>query len=180
MSIQASQANPAWYCVRTLPKHERIAGDSLRELPGGIEVFSPRLRVRKPTRRGPVWFTEALFPCYLFARFPLHPLLSQVRYARGVADVVHFGDRWVAVADEAITELRVHLGGQEVYEVPGELRPGEEVRIAVGPMAGLTAVVQRYLPGPQRVHLLLEFLGQVTPVHLSATQVLPTRRHLLK
>jgi len=142
-------------------------------------VFNPRLRVRKPTRRGPVWFVEALFPCYLFSRFALQPMLDQVRYAQGVVDVVHFGERWTPVPEEAVADLRAHLGGQETYEVPVELQPGEEVRIAVGPMAGLTAVVQRYLPGPQRVQLLLEFLGRMTPVQLSATQVLPTRRHPL-
>ena len=60
----------AWYCVQTRPKSEHIARASLLQF-GDVEVYCPRLRYHKTTRRGKVWFTEALFPCYLFARFDL-------------------------------------------------------------------------------------------------------------
>lgn len=59
----------AWFCLRSQPKHEKIAATHLLRTIAGIEVFSPRLRIRRQTRRGVVWFVEALFPGYLFARF---------------------------------------------------------------------------------------------------------------
>src|SRR5437867_9199724 len=85
--------SPAWFCLRAQPKHEHIAARHLRQMPG-VEVFLPRIRFRRTTRRGAVWATEALFPNYLFARFDWHTSLRRVHHAPGVAGVIHFGDRW--------------------------------------------------------------------------------------
>ena len=82
--------SPAWFCVRTHPKHEHIAAASLRK-DLALETFLPRMRSQRSTARGLVWFTDALFPTYLFARFPLHSSLLAVQYSRGVRAVVHFG-----------------------------------------------------------------------------------------
>src|ERR1039458_7771599 len=67
---QMSEYTPAWFCIRSQPKHEHIAAAHLKREPG-IEVYLPRVRFKRATRRGPVWFTEAFFPNYLFARFDL-------------------------------------------------------------------------------------------------------------
>ena len=56
----------AWYCLRTQTKREHLAAASLWEI-GGIEVLSPRLRYKKVTRRGKVWWVEPLFPGQLLA-----------------------------------------------------------------------------------------------------------------
>jgi hypothetical protein len=52
-----------WFCLRAEPKREHLAATALRRR-FGIECLSPRLRFRKLTRRGPVWFVEAMFPGY--------------------------------------------------------------------------------------------------------------------
>ena len=57
------RAEPAWYCLRSQPKHERIAGVQLRMLKG-VTVFCPLIRFKKKTRRGLIWVTEAMFPGY--------------------------------------------------------------------------------------------------------------------
>src|ERR1039458_10254477 len=95
----------AWFCIRSHPKHEHIAAAHLKREPD-IEVYLPRVRFKRATRRGPVWFTEALFPNYLFARFDLAACLRRVCCARGVRGVVHFGDRWPIVPEGVIGELR--------------------------------------------------------------------------
>src|SRR5436190_16891298 len=59
---------PVWFCLKTQPKREHLAATALRRQ-FGVECFSPRLRFRKMTQRGPVWFVEAMFPGYLFAKF---------------------------------------------------------------------------------------------------------------
>src|ERR1051326_6145194 len=104
---------PAWFCLRTQPKHEHIAAGHLKSEPG-IEVYLPRIRFKRSTRRGPVWFTEALFPNYLFARFDLALNLRKRHHIRGVRGVVHFGEHWPAIPDGVIAELRATVGADEV------------------------------------------------------------------
>ncbi|HWW02556.1 MAG TPA: transcription termination/antitermination NusG family protein [Candidatus Acidoferrum sp.] len=82
----------SWYWARTQPKHEHIAAANLsRRL--GLEVFQPRLRMERATRRGMVRVIEPLFPCYVFVRCALEDHLDQIRYVNGVSSVVHFGQR---------------------------------------------------------------------------------------
>src|SRR5258708_12312989 len=66
--LSRQQPTNAWFCLRAQPKREHIAAACLRQT-CEVEVFCPRLRFRKLTSRGPVWFIEAMFPGYLFARF---------------------------------------------------------------------------------------------------------------
>ena len=161
---------PAWFCLRTQPKHEHIAAGHLKSEPG-IEVYLPRIRFKRSTRRGPVWFTEALFPNYLFARFDLALNLRKMHHIRGVRGVVHFGEHWPAIPDGVIAELRATVGADEVHVIPDEVQPGEMVRISGGTFHGLTAVVTRVMSGRQRVAVLLEFLGRQTPVELASGAV---------
>jgi transcriptional antiterminator RfaH len=156
----------AWFCIRSQAKHEHIAAAHLRR-EEGIEVCLPRLRLKRATRRGPVWFTEALFPGYLFARFDLNANLRKVCHARGVRGLVHFGDRWPIVPDAVIEELRATLGPDQVHVINQDFHPGERVQIAGGAFHGLRAVVTRVMPSQERVAVLLEFLGRQTTVELA-------------
>ena len=166
-----SEYTPAWFCVRSQPKHEHIAAAHLKREPG-IEVYLPRVRFKRATRRGPVWFTEALFPNYLFARFDLGQCLRQVCHAQGIRGVVHFGDRWPIVPDAVIEELRATLGEDPVHVIREELQPGEAVQIAGGVFHGLRAVVTRVMPSRERVAVFLEFLGRQTTVELPTGAVI--------
>ena len=163
--------SPAWFCVRTLPKQEHIAAAQLRHQGSALEVFLPRIRYQRTTRRGPAWVTEALFLNYLFARFELAGHLRRVQAARGVREVVHFGTRWPAIPETAIAELRAAMGDDEVKMVVQDLLPGDEVEIADGAFFGLPAVVTRIMPGRQRVAVLMEFLGRQTTVELHTNQL---------
>lgn len=163
--------SPAWFCLRSQPKHEHIAARQLRQV-SGVEVFLPRIRFRRKTRQGVVWVTEALFPNYLLARFDWHTQLRLVHHARGISCVVHFGSQWPTVPVAAIEELRRSLGPDELHVVSDELAAGDPVRIATGPFAGLAAVVTHALPGRQRVAVLLEFLGRQTKVELPPESLL--------
>ena len=156
---------PVWFCIRSQPKHEHIAAAHLATDPE-FEVYLPRIRFKRATRRGPVWFTEALFPNYLFARFDVATCLRRVCHARGVRGVVHFGDRWPVVPEAVIEDLRLALGGDQVHVIREELRPGEAVRVAGGAFHGLRAVITRVMPSRERVAVLLEFLGRQTTVEL--------------
>src|SRR5260370_4007080 len=140
----------AWFCIRTQPKHEHIAAGHLKKEPD-IEVYLPRIRFKRPSRRGPVWVTEALFPNYLFARFDLAVWLRKVHHAQGVRGVLHFGDRWPAIPAGGIEDLRATVGADQVHVIMAELHPGETVVISVGAFDGLEGGVTRLVPGRERV-----------------------------
>lgn len=160
----------AWFCVHAQPKHEHIAAARLRV--EGLEVFLPRIRFKKPSLRGPVWVTEALFPNYLFARFDPYLALRLVRSAAGVATVVGFGGHLPTVPDEVVVALRAQIGREELHVIHEALEPGDAVQISGGALHGLAAVVTQVRPAKERVRVLLEFLGQQTSVELGAEAVL--------
>lgn len=169
----------AWYCVRSRPKHEHIAAARLRE--AGIEVFLPRIRFKKPSVRGPVWTTEALFPNYLFARFELHDSLRLVRSAAGVSTVVKFGEHTPAVPEEAIGALRASMGADELRVLSAAFAPNDMVQFSGGALHGLTAVVSEMKPAKERVRVLLDFLGRQTTVEVEAASLVhlgPARRKI--
>ena len=161
---------PRWYCLRTQPKHEHIAAAQLRSSLG-IEVFCPRVRIQKNTRTGLKWFVEALFPNYLFARFPLRENHARVRYSPGVSGIVQFGERFASVPDEAITELTGFIGANEVKTVEFQLAEGDEVEIVSGPLQGQQGVVTQLHSANERVRILLEFLGQTREVEVSLVSI---------
>jgi len=152
---------PAWYCLRTQPKHEHIAAASLaRNL--GLEVFHPRLRMERATRRGVVRVIEPLFPCYLFVRCTLDDRLDEIRYVTGVSSLVHFGHEIPIVPELVIEDLRQCFESEEPMSVEDRLYPGAEVTVAEGAFLGFSGVVVRLMPARQRVQILLDFLGRTT------------------
>jgi transcriptional antiterminator RfaH len=163
-------SSPRWFCIRTQPKHEHIAAAHLKK-EADIDVYLPRIRFKRSTRQGPVWFTEALFPNYLFARFDLAACLRRVHHARGVRGVVHFGEQWPAIPEGIIDELRATVGAEQVHVISDQVQPGETVVISGGAFHDLQAVVTRVMPGPARVAVLLEFLGRQTAVELPSESV---------
>lgn len=160
----------AWFCVRTHSKQEHIAAAQLRQ-EAGIEVFLPRIRYKRSTPTGSTWVTEALFQCYVFARFDLALELRRVQHTRGVRTVVHFGHRWPAIPDGVIAELRNIMADSELHTIEECLQPGDPVELVGGAVHGLKAVVTRLMPAKERVAVLLELLGQQTLLELDRKQL---------
>ena len=119
-------SQPAWYCVHTKPKCEHLVAGALRQF-DGVEPWCPRLRFQRSTPRGKVWFTEALFPSYLFARYDPEFSARAVKHANNVIRVVEFGGRPVAVPDQNIAELQREMHGKELREVSFGVRVGDTV-----------------------------------------------------
>ena len=159
----------AWFCVRSQLKHEHIAAAHLARF-DDVQVFNPRIRFARSTRKGPVWVTESLFPNYLFAQFNWKSSLSKVRYSAGVSHVVHFGNKWPTVPDEVIEELRLTLGADAIHEIP-PVAVGDTVDISGGVFHGLQGVVTRLLPAKERVKVLLDFLGRQTMIEVPVNSI---------
>lgn len=154
---------PAWYCVRTQTKREHLAAKSLKQL-DGIEAFCPRLKYRKATRRGKVWWVEAMFPGYIFAFFSRKESERMVVHTPGVMKLLKFGDFVPEIQATFIAELIRQMHEQDTDEadtltLQPTVKEGDEVEIAHGAMQGLQGKVIEVLASSERVKLLVEFLG---------------------
>jgi transcriptional antiterminator RfaH len=161
-----------WFCLRTQRKREHIAAACLRQLTE-VEVFCPRVRFRRPTSRGPVWFVESMFPGYLFARFDYAAFNRRIRQRPGVSGFVQFGDRLALLPDALINEIRCRTGTDELVEVNQELEPGQNVQISKGPFQGLEAVVTRLINARERVEILIEWMGRSLQAEASVMDLVP-------
>jgi len=166
-----SSAVRRWYCARTQPKHEHIAAGNVHKRLG-LEVFNPRLRLERATRRGVVRVIEPLFPGYIFVHWVLEEHLDAIRYLDGVSSLVHFGKQVPSVGEDIIEDLRQCFETEDPVPVEDRLRPGMEVTVADGAFLGSLGVVVRVLPARQRVQILLDFLGRTTVAEVDRRSLL--------
>lgn len=159
-----------WFCLRAQPKRERIAYDSLLRLEE-VEAVLPLIRYCRLRQGKRVWTIEPLFPGYLFACFEPLVRLNAVRYAQGVAKIVRFGGRYPHIPHGAVDHLRQRLGPENLLTLECLPEPGMEVKIGVGPFCGIDAIVRKYLPGKERVRILLEWLGRQVETEVAAADV---------
>jgi len=175
MATPPSKSPAPWFCVQTRPKQERLAAASLARVEG-IEIYSPHLRIQRILDRGKVWFQEALFPCYIFARFDLELHSRNVSYANGVARILRFGDSPAEVPESMIEEIQKEMGGEIVKEVYVTPKQGDEGELASGPLKGFQGVINRVDSGRARAEMFVEFLGGVHTLNISLGK-LKTPRH---
>jgi transcriptional antiterminator RfaH len=161
----------AWFCVRSQLKHEHIAAAHLRKM-DNVQVFLPRIRFQRVTRKRSSWVKEALFPGYLFAQFDWQSTFRQVQYAAGVRGIVHFGKHWPVIPDSTIEMLRETFGTAELHTISPEFSPGDSVRIADGTLRGLYGVVARVTPSRGRIAVLMELLGQQTMIEMTTASII--------
>jgi transcriptional antiterminator RfaH len=167
----------AWYSARTKPKHEHIAAANLRKNLE-LEVFSPRLRLEKLTRRGLVRVTEPLFPCYIFIRCVIEECFNEIQHTSGVNRLVNFGGKIPVVPDLIIEDLQNYFEADETITIESHLAPGDEVTVASGAFAGLSAHVLKNLPVKKRVQILLDILGRPTSVEVERGAVMLNKNSL--
>jgi len=172
---------PAWYVVHTKPKCEHLAAAMMLSSLPGVETYCPRIRFQRNTQRGKVWFMEALFPSYFFARFVPAESLRAVRHSQNVIRIVDFGDQMISVSDEVIRLIRQEMDGQDVKEIKAGVQVGDTVELTEGPMRGLKGIVNSIHSGQERVKILMEFLGRESLIEVNASKLLPehTPREIL-
>ncbi|MBL9153491.1 MAG: hypothetical protein JNK37_13440 [Verrucomicrobiales bacterium] len=163
----ASDSDAGWHVIRAKPKAEHLAAASLARL-AGVTPYCPRIRFEKATRRGRVWFVEALFPGYLFARFDPGESLRAVQSSPQVTGAVHFGSGLPALEPALIESMMAEFPPTAPREVAAGIdpEPGDTVEIVEGALAGWTALVRQVLPGRERVRILLDWLGQTREVEV--------------
>jgi len=173
---------PEWFCVRCQTKREHIAASHLRELEG-IEVFCPRLRYRKATRRGKIWWVEPMFPGYVLAKFDIAEMERAVTFCHGVRGLVRFGTGIPPVPESFVEALKLEIFNRNGAEEKSELitlsptiEVGDEVEVAHGPFQGMHGTVVTVLSATERVKILLDFLGNPQAVDMDLFSILLPRR----
>lgn len=170
-----TESNPVyWYCLKAKTKREHIAAQILRSRTD-LEIFCPRVSITKKTVRGPKIFTEALFPGYLFCRFNFEESSRLVSYAQDIIGIVKFGKQVPLIPDPVIENLKTALP-QETAEInPPTIEEGELVEIIQGCFEGESGQVTRIDKTTNRVHLLIEFLGNHVQIELPSHKLINTR-----
>ncbi len=161
-----------WYCVHTAPKQESKVV-KLLEREVRCEIFAPKIRFRRNRAGRPIWWTEALFPGYVFARFDYFRQHRQVRALPGVATIVQFGKDPASISDQTLAQLRESIGGSDTLVVSGVASETSEVLIVSGPLRGLQLLVTRVMPARERVAVLLDILGSEREIELDARSAVP-------
>jgi transcriptional antiterminator RfaH len=153
--------------VKTQPKREHIAAGQLERLEG-VEVFAPRIRFKRRTPRGKVWFEESLFPGYIFARFDVE-MQRAVSGAIGVRGLVKFAGECAMVPQVVIDVLRTETPAAGPVVIPDEpsVKEGDETVVVEGSLMGLRAVIRRVMPGGERVKVLLDMMGTAIEAEVS-------------
>jgi transcriptional antiterminator RfaH len=174
---------PEWFCVRCQTKREHIAAGHLRELEG-IEVFCPRLRYRKATRRGKIWWVEPMFPGYVLAKFVMAEMERAVTFCQGVRGLVRFGSEIPAVPEAFVEAMKHEITNRkgaeeaELVTLSPTIELGDEVEVAHGPFQGMQGTVVAVPSATERVKVLLEFLGKPHAVDMDLFSILLPRRPL--
>jgi transcriptional antiterminator RfaH len=149
-----------WYALYTKPKKEHQVNAYLQGQ--GVVTYLPTMqrKVRRRDRPDRVVY----FPCYLFARLDLDQMPhSSVAWMPGVNRIISAGEQPLIVADEVVDLVRRRLAdkGNEGYS---EFQVG-------GPLRDLDAVFDRPASAAERVRVLLDAMGRMTPVEVDISEI---------
>ena len=147
-----------WFCLHTKPqKEEQVASYCASQL--GLQTYFPRLRQHRFIRRKRRFVIRPLFPRYLFCRFDPALLYRAVRYAPDMLEIVSNGSAPTVVADGLIDSLQAWAGNEvDLITLQPNLRVGDSVEIAAGPLQGLSGTILKESEERARVTILLSFL----------------------
>lgn len=172
---------PEWFCVRCQTKREHIAAGHLRELEG-VEVFCPRLRYRKATRRGKIWWVEPMFPGYVLAKFNMSEMERAVTFCQGVRGLVRFGSEIPSIPEAFVEAMKTEILSRkdadqdELVTLSPTIELGDEVEVANGPFQGMQGTIVAVPSATERVKILLDFLGKPQAVDMDLFSILLPRR----
>lgn len=133
-----------WYAVYTWPRHEKKVARHFEDR--GIAHFLPLYASIQKWNRRTAKISVPLFPGYIFVQ----TARNHRNLTLGVPGVVHFvgtAKSPTEIPADEIELLRNTLRMGHKVEPHPYLAPGNRVRIASGPMAGLCGTIQRTSAG---------------------------------
>lgn len=154
------EAHPAcWYAIHTHPNQETRAATNL--LVGKVEIFNPRIKINRRNRYTltPRYQIKPLFPSYIFGRFETRKMLHNVKFTRGVRDVVGFGGAPTPIGNELIQTIQSRIGRDGLVQRDETYQRGDLVQINGGPLDGLAGVFEWETSDTERVMILLRTIN---------------------
>jgi transcriptional antiterminator RfaH len=152
-----------WYVIHCKSQREPQAAAALHELLG-LSVYLPLLN--QNVRQVP------LFPGYLFVQANLYKVApSHINAVPNIVRLVTFNDVPQSLPDDTIPTLQQRLAILNANGGKPRFQPGDRVRITQGPFQHLEAIFQGPLKPNQRVQVLIEFLGSLRTLEVSASHV---------
>ena len=172
----ASDLHSRWYAVQCQAHREKLA---LRHLVN--QDFCAFLPLREKTRRHARKIETVLtpfFPGYVFVQLDL----SRARWRSingtvGVAHLVMQGERPAPAPEGVIEALKDSCDENDILAYEAALRPGQPVRVLMGPFADLIGELEQ-LDDSGRVRVLLDLMGGRMPVLLPRKNVVPAESYL--
>ena len=157
----------SWYVIHSKPRKENQVNAYLQAQ--GFETFYPTLRVQPVNPRASR--IRPYFPRYLFVHANLDEVgVSALQWLPGAIGLVSFDGQPVPVPAHVVHELKRRVA--EIRAAGGlvldGLQPGDSVHITRGPFAGYEAIFDTRLSGSERVQVLLQMLGRLVKVQVSA------------
>ena len=146
-----------WYALHCHPQKESFVWSELAAR--NIEVFYPHLRVKPADPRSRKM--RPYFPGYLFVYADGNQVASSTfRWLPHVQGLVSFGGIPAPVPEALINEIKQRLE-KDNYQLstPNHLH-GDAVEVISPVFSGFEAIFDTYLPGPERVRVLLKMLNE--------------------
>ena len=163
-----------WYVLQVAPRHESQVGRFLAR--HAIEAYSPAFPPASRTKPGSVRDRKArwLFPDYVFFR-PADGFIDWrlLRWAPGVRRLLEQDGSPASVANEVVEHIRRRLADPATGHRRLELRAGQPVVIANGPLQAVDAIFVRRLNASERVQLLVTILGRRVTVEVDVRRLRP-------
>ena len=153
-----------WYLVQCKPRQDERAEENL--LRQGYECARPACRRERLLRGQMQHVQESLFPGYLFIHMPSGANWAPLRSTRGVARVVAFGGRPLAVSYELILNLKSRAESCLI----SAFSPGEKVTILDESFAGIESIFMT-MDGEERVILLINLMNRQQQVSLPLASI---------
>ena len=156
-----SEERIRWFVLAAKPRQEKVCLEELAR--GGFEALCPhRMEYRWRRRRQE---TVPLFPGYVFVKMRYPDDFHQVRWLRGVMDLVRFGEADPpSVQDEVMQFFVDSMNEEGVLETGPDVVVGDQVQFLSESMRGLVGTVLRVDSATKRVQILMELLYQATIV----------------
>ncbi|MBN2720873.1 MAG: hypothetical protein JXR72_07215 [Proteobacteria bacterium] len=148
-----------WYVLKAKPRDELLCLQEMARRE--IEALCPMTKEFRFRRRRQE--VVPLFPGYIFARFAFPDDYHRVRWARGVASLVRFGESDPpAIEDEVVRVFTANMDEQGLIDTSPELHEGQKVRFLSEPLRGLMGTILKCGSGQGRVKVLMDLLYQAT------------------
>ena len=164
-------AGQAWYVVHCKPNSEQMALRNLKN-----QGFSTFLPLQKLTNRKGIGFqtrVRPLFPGYMFvAQKPGGGQWRKINSSRGVARLVCLAEDPTPVPFIIMNQLFELCDSNGVFQQSVNLVTGDNVKITQGPFSGMIGKINEIEPS-QRVHLLLDCLGQKSKMTIDSKHITP-------